>query len=107
MKLILQPLTIEWKKMELLILSYYYYYIYIKLLDFWILLFPFKENMKKKSHNMLSLMLDTRFKTLCLVSSFIDHEQGKAIVKEYEIILLFPMLLSVIIICIIWLNLKG
>jgi len=82
-------------------------YIYIKLLDFWNLLFPFKENMKKKSHNMLSLMLDTRFKTLCLGSSFIDHEQGKAIVKEYEIILLFPMLLSVIIICIIWLNLKG
>jgi hypothetical protein len=56
---------------------------------------------------MLFLMLDTRFKTLCLVSSFIDHEQGKGIVKEYEIIHLFPMLLSVIIICIIWLNLKG
>jgi hypothetical protein len=91
MKLILQPLTIEWMKMKLLFLSYY---VKKKLLGFWILLYPFKENMEKISHNMLSLMLDTRFKTLCLVSSFIDHVQGEAIVKEYEIVFLFPMLLK-------------
>jgi hypothetical protein len=30
------------------------------------------------------LMLDPRFKTLCLVSSLIHHEQGKAIVEEYD-----------------------
>ncbi len=29
-------------------------------------------------------MLDPRFKTLCLVSSFITLEQGKAIVEEYD-----------------------
>jgi hypothetical protein len=40
--------------------------------------------MKKKSHNMFSLMLDPRFKTFCLVSSLIVHEQGKAIVEEYD-----------------------
>jgi hypothetical protein len=50
--------------------------------------------MKTKSHNMLPSMLDPRFKTLFFMSSFIDHEQGKAIVKEYEIIFLFPMLLK-------------
>ncbi len=34
---------------------------------------------------MFSLMLDLRFKTLRLVfNSFIDHEQGKAIVEKYD-----------------------
>ncbi len=31
--------------------------------------------MKKESHNMFSLMLDQKFKTLCIVSSLIAHEQ--------------------------------
>ncbi len=39
-------------------------------------------------------MLDPRFKTFCFMSPFIDHEQGKDIVKEYEIFFLFPMLLK-------------
>jgi hypothetical protein len=43
---------------------------------------------------MLSLMLDLRFKTLCLVSSFIGLEQGKAIVEKYDKKSLFPMLLK-------------
>ncbi len=43
---------------------------------------------------MLSLMLDPRFKTLCLMSSFIDHEQGKAILKNMKYIFLFPMVLK-------------
>jgi len=37
-----------------------------------------------KAHNMFSLMLDPRLKTFCLVSSLIGHEQGKAIVEEYD-----------------------
>jgi hypothetical protein len=39
-------------------------------------------------------MLDPRFKTLHLVSSFIGREQGKAIVEKYDKNSLFPMLLE-------------
>ncbi len=56
---------------------------------------------------MLSLMLDPRFKTFCLMFSFIGREQRKAIIEKYDKKSLFPILLSVIIICILWLNLKG
>jgi hypothetical protein len=37
-------------------------------------------------------MLDPRFKTFCLVSSLIGHEQDKEIVDEYDKKSLFPML---------------
>ncbi len=40
---------------------------------------------------MFSLMLDQRFKTLCLVLSLIAHEQTKAIVEEYDTKKLFPI----------------
>jgi hypothetical protein len=56
-----------------------------------------KKYGKKKSHNMLSLMLDTKLKTFHLVSSFGDHVQGKAIVEEYDKIFvsnILKMLLS-------------
>ncbi len=43
---------------------------------------------------MFSLILDPRFKTLRLVSSLMGHEQGKAIVEEYDKKNLFPMLLK-------------
>jgi len=33
---------------------------------------------------MLCLMLDPRFKSLCLVSSFIGREKGVNIVEEYD-----------------------
>ncbi len=33
-----------------------------------------KKNFKNKAHKMFSLMLDPRFKILCLVSSFIGKE---------------------------------
>jgi len=54
--------------------------------------FPLKKNEENKAHNMLSLMLDPRFKTFHLVSSFIGHEQGKTIVEKYDKKSLFPML---------------
>jgi hypothetical protein len=38
--------------------------------------------MKKKAHNMFYLMLDFKFKTIHLVSTFIGYEQGKAIVEK-------------------------
>jgi hypothetical protein len=53
-----------------------------------------KEIEKKKAHNMLYLMLDLRFKIHHLVSSLIDHEEGKAIVEKYDNFFLFPMLLE-------------
>jgi hypothetical protein len=40
---------------------------------------------KRKTHNMLSLMLDHRHKNLhLLVSLFIAYEQGKTIVEEHD-----------------------
>jgi hypothetical protein len=39
-------------------------------------------------------MLDPRFKTFCLVSSLIIHEQGKTIVEKYDKKSLFPMFLK-------------
>jgi hypothetical protein len=47
---------------------------------------------EKKAHNMFSLMLDPRFRSLSLVSSFIGREQGVAIVEKYDIKSLYPML---------------
>ncbi len=49
---------------------------------------------KKKAHNMFSLMLDLRFKSFCLVSSFIGREQGVSIVEEYDSKSLCLMLLK-------------
>jgi hypothetical protein len=47
---------------------------------------------EKKAHNMFSLMLDPRFKSLSLVSSFIGREQGVAIAEKYDLKSLYPML---------------
>ncbi len=41
---------------------------------------------------MFSLMLDLKFKTLCLMSTLIGYEEGKAIVEEYDNFFWFPML---------------
>jgi hypothetical protein len=57
---------------------------------------------------MTPLMLDfSSFKALHLVYSFIGCEQDMAIVEEYDRRSLFLCFLSVIIICILLLNLKG
>jgi hypothetical protein len=55
--------------------------------------FIFKKYEKNKTNNMLSLMLDPRFKSLSLVSSLIGKEQVASIVEEYDQRSLFPMLL--------------
>jgi hypothetical protein len=77
----------------------------IKVLDFFLSFLRKYE--ERKAHDMLLLMLDPRFKTFHLVSSLIGHEQGKAIVEEYDKKSLFPMFLKCYIICIHWLNMKG
>ncbi len=43
---------------------------------------------------MFSLMLDSRFKRLCLISSFIGHEQNIFILEEYNKKSLYPMLVK-------------
>ncbi len=47
-----------------------------------------------RAHNMLTLMLDSKLKSLKLICSFIGHKHGVAIVKEYDRKSLFPMLLK-------------
>jgi hypothetical protein len=47
-----------------------------------------------KTHNMLALKLDPIFKSLCLVSSFIGHDQGVTIVQQYDTMSLYPMFMK-------------
>ncbi len=48
-----------------------------------------KKYEKKKVHNMISLMLNPRFKSFCIISSFVGREQGIIFVKEYDRISLY------------------
>ncbi len=59
-------------------------------------IFPFflKKIQKKKAHNMFSLMLTPRFKSLRLVFSFTRREQDVAIVEEYDNKSLYLLLLK-------------
>jgi len=59
-------------------------------LDFFF--FFLRKYEEKKDHNMLSFMLDPRFKNLHVMSSFIGLEQTKAIFQEYDRQTLSPML---------------
>jgi hypothetical protein len=54
----------------------------------------FKKYEGNKTHNMLSLMLDPRFKSLRLISFLIGQEQVVSIVEECDQSSLFPMLLK-------------
>jgi hypothetical protein len=51
----------------------------------------FEEN---KAHKMTFLMLDLRFKSFCLTSSFVGKEQGVVIVEKYDRKSLYAMLLK-------------
>ncbi len=78
----------------------------VQILDSLIISF-FKKYEEITSHNMFNLMLDPRFKTFYIMCSLIGHEQGKAIVEEYDKKNCFLCFSNVIIICIHWLNMKG
>jgi len=56
----------------------------------------FKKKIEKKeeAHNMLSLMLDLKFKNLHLIASFVGQEEGVNIVDEYDKRTLYPMFLK-------------
>jgi hypothetical protein len=60
---------------------------------------------KNKTHNMLSFILDFRFKSLKLVSFVIGEKHGVSIVEEYDKRSLFPMLLNATISFTLWKNL--
>jgi len=49
---------------------------------------------KKKTHNMISFMLDPKYKSLRIVSSFVGKEQGVVLVEEYGKKSLYPMLVK-------------
>jgi hypothetical protein len=49
---------------------------------------------KKKTHNMISLILDPKYKGLRIISSFVGREQGVALVEEYDKKSLYPMLVK-------------
>jgi hypothetical protein len=53
-----------------------------------------KKINERKTHNMLALMLDLRFKSLHLVFSFIGSDQGITIVEKCDITSLYPMLMK-------------
>jgi hypothetical protein len=53
-----------------------------------------RKYIKKKTHNMLSLMLNPRFKSICIISSFVGREQGVIVILEYEMKSLYPMLIN-------------
>jgi hypothetical protein len=49
---------------------------------------------KRKTHNMISLMLDPKYKNLCIVSSFVGREQGVVLVDKYDRKPLYLMLVK-------------
>jgi len=49
---------------------------------------------KRKVHNMISLMLDLRYKNLHVVSSFVGREQNVVLVEKYDRKSLYPMLVK-------------
>jgi uncharacterized protein YktA (UPF0223 family) len=64
----------------------------INVLDFFLSFLKVYD--KRKGHNMTSLMLDLRYKSLHIVSSFVGREQGVAQVEEYDRKSLYPMLVK-------------
>jgi hypothetical protein len=67
---------------ELLLLAFNIKKEVINVLDSFLSFLKKYEN--KKVHNMISLMLNFRFKSFCIVSSFVGREQGVTLVEKYE-----------------------
>jgi hypothetical protein len=64
----------------------------INMLDFFLSFLKVYD--KRKTHNMISLMLDPRHKNLHIIFSFVGREQGVALVEEYDRKSLYPMLIK-------------
>jgi hypothetical protein len=64
----------------------------VDVLDFFLSLLKVYD--RRKAHNMISLMLDPRYKSLHTLSSFVGREQGVTLVEEYDRKSLYPMLVK-------------
>jgi hypothetical protein len=64
----------------------------INVLDFFLSFLKIHD--KKKAHNMISLMLDSRYNNIHIISSFVGREQGVALVEEYDRKSLYPMVVK-------------
>jgi len=53
-----------------------------------------KKYDNRKAHNMICLILNPRFKSFYIVSSFVGREQGVVLVEEYDKNSLYPMLVK-------------
>lgn len=53
-----------------------------------------KKYEKRKTHNMILLMLDTQFKNLLLVSPLVNCEQSISIIEEHDRKSLHPIFLN-------------
>jgi hypothetical protein len=68
----------------------------------WLLPFISKKIEKRKTHNMLSWMLDSQVKSFHLMFSFVDNEQGISIVEKYNKNLYILCFRNVVITYILW-----
>jgi hypothetical protein len=64
----------------------------INVLDFFLSFL--KVHDEKKTHNMISFMLDHRYKSFHIISPFVGKEQGVTLVEEYDRKSLYPMLVK-------------
>jgi hypothetical protein len=64
----------------------------INVLDFFLSFIKVYD--KSKACNINSLMFDPRYKSLNMVSSFVEKEQGVGLVEEYDRKSLYPMLVK-------------
>jgi hypothetical protein len=77
---------------ELSLLAYKVKREVINVLDYFLSFLRKYDN--RKANNMISLMLDLRFKSLCIISSFVGKEQGVALVEENDRNPSYPMLIK-------------
>jgi len=56
--------------------------------------FSFLHN-KKKGHNLLPLMLDPIFKSMCLIMMYVGHDNVVTLFDKYDNELLLPLLMEV------------
>ncbi len=62
---------------------------------------------KRKTHNMISLMQDLRYKTLLYSILICWKEEGILLIEEYDRKSLYPMLVKCMSICILWWGQRG
>jgi len=64
----------------------------INMLDFFLSFLKVYD--ERKTHNMISLMLDPSYKSLHIIFSIVGREQGVVLVEEYDRESLYPMLVK-------------